>query len=709
MSKKDSLIFSVSIEGATAYEGEIVAYVFSNDDKLEKRVKVKDGSLKLPFGEKEARRYKVLLAPPVDKGTPLSPARLRRLGAFEAVLVPGKLIDRIRIPGNLLDLWPFCFCWITGRVLKEGLPVCGARVHLCEVDFHYWLRILPDHDLLRLRDDLLHRIPQPLPVDPPRPRPQPDPLPIPPFMSGKAMEAVKSAPGGEIALQVLRSESPHELRQFMLAHLDWLYPYFCLLPPWWWYDCDDIATVTTDSNGRFSALSLYNCSGDKPDIYAWVEYQIGSVWETVYRPSMACHTHWNYSCGSDIILNISDERVPVCNPEPDLPGSVVAVMSIGNAISISEIQTAGPNEGLARENHPSSGVVLRPLGATLEPRVDFSRSDLIAKGITHYRWSYRRLTRPDGITPDKGPWTHMDRNVYRHYRVLKSGVLSYPSELMGPDPAGPAPNTIRIRPVAVPAGGQEWVVVDQHVDLASGYFETASLPGVPAKPADGEDSAAGLYELKLELFKSGVAQPVEWEAEGVGLKIPDKDAPFGTGNVPMVDAPDYNRIRNEAGRTVAFRMVLRVDNNFCSAEVFEAVGPASPASCGVLDLAPSMSVELGFRAYHPQGFARYTFDVTRGDGNATSVADTSGRAGQMTPGGYMQGPPFSYRKSFSAADLLAGGCSQAAFAEVLRVHAMATNGYSRLYHYDGYAAGAFALATPCNSKAGRKPKPGRLG
>ena len=699
MTKKDSLTIGVSVEGATTYQDDIVAYVFSNDDKLVERVDVKDGTLKLPFDEKQARRYKVLLGPPLEKDISLSPARLRRLGAFEAVLFPGRLIDRIRIPGNLLDPWPFCFCWITGRVLKDGLPVCGARVHLCEVDFHWWISILPDRDLLRLWDELLPRIPQPLPVDPPLP--QPDPLPFPPFMERKAIKAMKSNPPEESHLQALRSVSPVELRQFLLARIDWLHPYLCLLPPWWWYDCDDIATVTTDSSGRFSALSLYNCSGDKPDIYAWVEYQIGGAWETVYRPAMPCHTHWNYSCGSDIILNIADERVPACDPEPDLPGSVVAVMSIGNAISISEIQTTGPNEGLT--NHG------QPLGMTLEPRVDFSRSNLIARGITHYRWSYRRLTRPDGMTPDAGPWTHLQRSVYRHYRLVQSGVLSYPSVLMGPDDDGPAPNTIRIKPAEVPAGGEEWVVVDQHVDLASGYFETTALPGVPTRPSDGEDSAAGLYELKLELFKGGVAEPIEWEVEDVDLKIPDKDAPFGTGNVPMVDAPEYNRIRNGAGHTVAFRMVLRVDNNFCSAEVFEAVGPSSAASCGVLELTPSMSVELGFRAYHPQGFATYSFDVTRGDGDTASVADTSGRAGQMTPGGYTQGPPFSYRKSFSAADLLAGGCSQAAFAEVLRVYATATNGYSRLRHYDAYDAGAFALTTPCHSKAGRKPKPGRLG
>jgi hypothetical protein len=689
MSKKDSLTLKVSIEGATTYDGDIVAYVFTRDDRFVKRVKVKAGAVSLPFSPRAARQHKLLFAPPLDKKLPVSPGRLRSLGGFEAVFYPGSLVDVIRIPGSILDNWPFCFCWVTGRVLKDGLPVCNARVHLCEVDRHLWLRALPDPDILRLRDDLMDILEKPRIPVPPWPVPEPDPLPLPGKLS-RGIANRDGEPGGGAGARlrtVLNLDSPALVRQVILANLDQIYPYICLLPFWWHYHCDDLGSYVTDANGRFSALVFYNCQGDKPDIYAWVEYQFGSIWETIHRPPMACNTHWNYHCGTDIIINISDARVPVCDPEPDPSGSMVAVMSIGNTVSISEIQTSGADKGLTRSG--------QPFGRTLEPRVDFSRTDLIAKGITHYRWSYRRLSGPDGSSSDVGPWMHMDRSVYRHYRVVNNGVLSYPSDLMGPDPDGPAPNTFRIKPAVPPNGGQEWVALNQHVDLASGYFDTGSLPGAPVSRSDGEDSAAGCYELKLEIFEQGRLQPVEWETMGVNLKIPNTDAPFGTGTVPTVDAPEFNRIRNAAGNTVAFRMVLRVDNNFCVSEVFPATGPASSASCGVLDLAPTMSVGLGFRAYHPQGFATYRFNVTRGDGDPVLVADTTGQAGETDPGGYVQTTAFRYHKSVTAASLLAGGCSQAAFAQVLNVHAMATNGYSLLQQYDAREDGAFALATPC--------------
>lgn len=63
-----------------------------------------------------------------------------------------------------------------------------------------------------------------------------------------------------------------------------------------------------------------------------------------------------------------------------------------------EVQTdaAGPTqEGLTNPG--------QPFGATIEPRVDFSRMCLIdQKGIPYCRWSYCRLSGPDGL-PDAGP------------------------------------------------------------------------------------------------------------------------------------------------------------------------------------------------------------------------------------------------------------------------------------------------------------------
>ena len=49
------------------------------------------------------------------------------------------------------------------------------------------------------------------------------------------------------------------------------------------------------------------------------------------------------------------------------------MLSIGRGVAVREVQTSGA-EGLTNANEP--------FGATLEPRVDFSRTELIAQGYS---------------------------------------------------------------------------------------------------------------------------------------------------------------------------------------------------------------------------------------------------------------------------------------------------------------------------------------
>lgn len=671
---KERLTLKVSIAGQTDYDGPIIAYSFKPDGAFVARSPVKNGQVTLPFDEAQARKHQVFFGPEIEDDETPSITTLRRISAFEASLSPGQLVDRVILPGEILTHWPLCFCWVTGRVLREGRPVCDAIVHICEVDAIYWIYELLDRDLFRLRDDLIAQLRRPSGLDEVAFNPQPDP----PALMLEQDSPFRTLPNDVLA--GLTSASPTVLRSTLIDRFQLFYPYLCLTPLWWRYRCDHLGTRTTDANGRFSMLLPYNCLGDRPDIYVWVEYPINGTDETVYRPPVRCNTYWNYQCGSDIVVNITDPRVPTCDPEGDPDGCLVNVLSIGRTVSVSEVGSDGL---LAGGN---------PFGGTLEPRVDFSRTDLIDKGITHYRWRYRRLTGPDGTTPDVGTWQDLSRDVYRHYRVFSGGILSYPSERLGPDAAGPAPNTIRIKPPAPPAPGIEWVTTNERVDLASGYFETRSLAGAPATRADGDDTSAGLYELRLELFDGGSATPIEFEPNGVFLKIADIPAPFPTGTITTIDAPESHRIRNGSGNTVAFRMVLRVDNNFCDAEVFAASGSAT--TCGIIKADGSSTVELGFRARHPNGFANYSHTLERGDGLAVPVAATSGQAGAPDANGFAQAPPFEYRRSFVASSLL-GTCPQAAFAEVIDVDALATDGYSRMSGYDQTDVGAFALVTPC--------------
>ena len=124
---------------------------------------------------------------------------------------------------------------------------------------------------------------------------------------------------------------------------------------------------------------------------------------------------------------------------------------------------------------------------------------------------------------------------------------------MGPN-AAPAPNLFRIRPLLPPAGN-EWIVLNEHIDLATAYFDTASLAGSPdAGPPWPDDLAAGKYEMKLELFNQ-LGNLVNWTDENIELRITDQDAPFGTGTVTTSLASNYNRVLDINGKTVGFRMV----------------------------------------------------------------------------------------------------------------------------------------------------------
>ena len=747
-SPKGGVTFKVSTESRPGFDEALVAFAFDREGALLDSAPVRSGEVALDVPKERIASARVFLAPQAAelKQEELSPARLERLGAYEPVLRAGglaDLIDTIVIPGNFIDRWPFCFCWVRGRVVRssDGRPVCDAVVHVCEVDrVPRWIFQLPEPDVLRLRDDLLEvlrnppfppprqPIPFPEPI-PPAPGPNPDPFridsplfrtagakltepttvagfnpqPEPPaslrsLRTNISLEAQCAEPISGHLLRALSSPSNPVVRATLAENWRLIVPWFCIWPWWRWrFRCDEVAVRTTDAHGRFEALVVYPCGGDRPDLYFWVEFDLGGGLETVHRPPIACNTHWDYPCGTDVTIHVSDPRVPACDAEGDLAGCQVVVRSIGVGLAVRELRTAasGPTE----EGLTTAG---RPLGGTLEPRVDFSRTCLIdTKEIPYYRWSYRRLSGPDGATPQVGSWTVLTRSVYRHYKL----GTSYPSDPMGPMPtsgpeAAPLPNLFRIRPLDPPAG-DEWVVLNEHVDLATGYFETASLSGAPTtSPSAGspapDDLAAGRYELKLELFdKDG--NRVNWTAEGIDLRITEQDAPFGTGTVTTEPAPAYNRVQSPTGDTLGFRMVVRVDNNRCYAEILPVAGDIPPdPDCGFHEYASvTDDAQLAFVARHPNRFATYGFSTRRGTGPAIGEALSSGVAGDPGTNGFLHVGGFTYRKDVSVGTLL-GSCDQAAFSEHLQVNPTATDGYTILTGYRHTDVAAFALAQPCD-------------
>lgn len=735
--------FEISLEEQPEFEGRISAFLFDNGGNLREEVRVSEGRASFTSNDHDLAHGRLFIAPVLDNASGVkekpSIRMMERLAAYEPVIsYRGKFLDVIRVPGSIIELWPICFCWIRGHVIKSGsmLPVCNARVHICEVDRIWrWLIRIPDVEILRFRDDLLKEFERPLRRRPPWPPDPPGPFQVigkglinlkydyeashrdvslqmaegfPDSSGGNGSAAVssKSTSVPDEFVASLSSTSAAIVRETLIAHVHLVFPWLCLLRPRWWkYRCDEVAVVDTDALGRFHALMWYSCRGDRPDLYFWVEYNIGGALVTVYRPALPCHTYWNYGCGRDVTILISDNRVPACNSGPDLPGCQVQILSIGRGVSLSEIHGPGSvpgEEGLTTGNEP--------FGGKIEPRVWFSRTALREdKNILYYRWSYRKCGNASGgdiAEPLRGPWIPITRTVVRHYAVPVLGGVSHIPVTLGPRTIGTEGNLFEIRPMAVPAGGIEWTVVDEREDLASAHFETSAL-GTGDTACEKAADAAGKYELKLELFKD-TGSLVDWTTEGIDIQITNVAAPFGTDTVTGASATNYHKVLDGAGHTMGFRMVLRVDNNCCEAKVepVEGVGLVA-AECGFLEFVPGASATLRFRAFHPNNLADFSFSLVRGVSVQVNEASAEGQTGNSPistllpnphplvhlPNAYSLDAGGRYGETFRVSCLL-GPCPRAAFSEALHVKTRATDGYGRLWHLDAFAHDGFALTPP---------------
>ncbi len=736
LSDRQQTTLRIDLKARPDFKGSLAAYLFDSAGNLVEYSAVRSGRVTLKSSAKMLGHSRLFIAPePEESANEIHPTiqRMERMGAYEPAITSGGVLkELIPIPGPIIDGWLLCFCWVKGKVVKHdsGMPVCGARVHICEVDkLIWWILKLPELEVFRLRDDILKEILKPRIPFPPRPQPDPPPFisqidevmfnpqpepPAPVFqanltnrLSRVAFNPQPEPPNPELLAKTqslsletgLRSNSAHLVRETLISNIQLIIPYLCLWPWWWRFRCDEVAVVETDHLGRFSTTILYPCNGDKPDLYFWVEYEIDGSWETVYKPPIPCNTYWDYACGTEVILRVNDDRVPACDEEPDLPGCVVQVLSIGRGISMSEILGPGAT---ADEEGLNVDSVQRPFGGKLEPRVWFSRTELRdGKNIKYYKWSYRRLTEGDG-TPlaSPGPWTPLKRTVVRHYaKPASGGGVSHVPYPLGPVPVGPQTDLFEIKPAAVPPGGIEWTVVDEREDLASGHFETQKL-GTGANDCEKAFNAAGKYELKLELFKGNGAL-VDWTAEGVGLQVTGVPAPFGTGTVTAQNASNYHRIPGPGGHTMGFRMVLRVDNNCCEAAVMPVSGTGLTVTpCGFIEFGPGATALLHFKASHPNNFADFDFNLTRAVSTTLHQASVSGRVGTSpvptddATHNYNLTPPGDYRETFTVLELL-GPCSRAAFAETLHVWSRATDGYHRMSHLDRHGVDGFALTQPC--------------
>ncbi len=613
-------------------------------------------------------------------------------------VVPGTLVKRV----------------VSGGVSIE-LPVCGAEIEVYEVDpVPVIVHRIPDAILDRLRDVILRpRPPWPPwpPEDPfggivPRPGPGPDPAPFlaverageapfalqshalagDPSSSADAVSAGVLAEGeGErlfrFAGAEVRGPDPGEaraalhavaeepalqraafagtaaLREALVARPELVRPLLCFLwPPA--VTTQLVARATTDDCGHFRAIFSRGCSSDVPDLYFKAFRRLGFWRVPIYEPTpIACHTRWNYACGTEVQLVTTSPWAHTCPPCPPViaPRHWVLAMAVGNT-SLASIRgtstalaptTNGGNIGLT-----GTGA---PWGGSLHLRFEFDNTLRTDLNVRYYRLRWRKAG-------SGNPFVDIATTELRHYGHWLGSAFQIEPYKLGPQPVGGTANLYEIPPALPPIG--QWVIADAVVDTSSGTFLSASF----APPAE-----AGLYEFELALF-DGAGAAVNATTAGISFRIPETTDL--TATIPTADAAALGLVA--AGRLF---FTLHVDNNACSASIGAPLlnGGAADA-CGVLHWGSSADVvSLPFAASHPNGFATFSFGVRRG---VTDVLTDSGAVGA---------PPGSHLLTPTAGALL-GNCPIAGFAEWLDVDALATDGWSRLSGYDADDLRAFVLA-----------------
>lgn len=729
--KAITFVMKVEFEGVPEKEQppQTMVHAFDSRGKLLTSAPVDKGQARLSLPPESAGRVaRLFLSPRIEEEEPVTVSKLSRLGAYEKRL----RVDPKNPRADLIILdpiwkrWLLCPCVVRGRLVKrlklpdgtiKEMPICHARVTICEVDSVpaiIWR--LPDDLLVRLRDDLIDVIQRPLPIPPEPFPPKPFPEPEPPgpgpefgamfgemgFERSQAGEAVKLE-AGSIKLQLADTQTQDrirviasatsnvELRRALVNLADLIRPFICGWPwldPLVRYSMDCIRTVMVDENGRFETTIYYPCFGDKPDLYFKAEQPHGAIWETIYEPSVRCNTYWNYECGTEIVINVTDPSAIPCTPDDpvDLPPGVTTwVMPF--AVGGTKIWGSPPGApsspaGWVKSNGLTdyAGFVDAPFGGRLGFRHGYSND--IPNGIKYYRWSYRKAGTSN--------WFHMHQEVVRHYVHQMPGMLpTFPVYALGPKTVGASANLFDFKPPAPPgpAPGDPpgtityWPTDDIFADIYSGFLSTPALPPDIA-------GAAGQYQIRLEVFDAAGNQ-VSPGAGTFQFIVPSGVAADGV----TVLARQAQPAELAAG---GFIFNLQIDNNECSAAIDppNIGGTSVTDACGFLryDPASTTPVTIAFHAQHPNNFAEFNFRITRGATFLAAASAINQEVAALAAGPYTGDGVGNFDNDFPRATLL-GSCVNAAFAETLYVFAKATTGWGhRISAYDASAVRAFALA-----------------
>ncbi len=676
---------------------------------------------------------KVYVGAALPEVLPSSKANERTLAdmsAYQAVMnfAGSNTIHIQRLPDTIYQFPPFRFCNVTGHVNKNfiingqttNLPICNARVHICNVErIFYWPIYLqpkfriPDWVLEELKYKLA-TVNQPVIKVPPRP--DPGPLREATFtkqnlslrsLTTKAKTTVEPSANKlqripEYVISDIQSATTETIQQSLIQYHDILYPYLCIWPIFWpwFYSVQEEAVVYTDCNGHFDAWLFFIGNNTQENIYTWVEVNINGQWVTVYRPPFPCFTKWNYTCNTNINITLTDTRVLPCACGAEGPGDAFWFRSIGSAAGALHIEQSPSNtrtiQGASFANVGCTDILgydyISPFGSTLNLSV-FAGENVYSSGtgVTHFRWRATRVK--DESLTDIPPALQSSiilnaaDKISREYMVHLD-TFHYHSFNLDIAPSG-AGNNIAFR------------IPNQNIALESSI--TAAFPGKTpgvdifwrdifwtGGSIDSRSLSDGLYRFDLELGTyNGAGTFVITEVDPRTFQI----SQLADLDNSQDATSRYVNMNGAAARN--FTMLVRIDNAHCTADIHDAqlneTGALS-GPCGFIIYSDknAQHIHLSFEASHPRNFARFGFNVIKGNNTENTG---------IHPGGYVNTSigDFSlaagiYSDDVTVASLLGTCPGQAAFSENLSVLSIATDGSNRLDSYDASDVNAFALS-----------------
>ncbi|MEO6365400.1 MAG: hypothetical protein ABIO38_05020, partial [Luteimonas sp.] len=433
---------------------EFAAYAFSSDAQLLDSAPLAgkgEAVLSVPRSAPVAN-LRVLVGPRLDEKT-VSFSELIRLGAQETHLRVTERDLRLNLPIKVFhDIWR---CWLRSACLVRGtlhkrvlvggeyvdFPVCNAKVEVYEVD-PLWILIpkLPAAVLERLRRIIIDPIRTPIP----HPEPGPDDAP---FARGAMERVARTALSQAVAdharpldadvittlgqLQgatelryAAQAGSQLQFEQALIANPLLIRPLLC----WFWprlVTTQRVATATTNECGHFQTLFFQGCNNhDRPDLYFKAKQKLFG-WLDVYihapKP-IACHTWWNYACGTEVDLYTSSPWAQTCSPCPPVIGPPgknrwVAFMGIG-VTGLNRVYGASPDlTGATTPDNLGLTDAGAPWGGLMLPRLEFSPA-LQAAGVRYYRLSWRK-----GSSGSFLPLVGEVHHYYRHDVATPTGDL----------------------------------------------------------------------------------------------------------------------------------------------------------------------------------------------------------------------------------------------------------------------------------------------